>query len=101
MKLFTGAVFCILGLAGSAPAQTYSIATFAGVGTWTGDGHPASQSVLTFPQGLATGPDGSIYIMDAASVRRVTPDGIIQTVAGGLSAGQDSGDGGPATRAII
>jgi uncharacterized protein (TIGR03437 family) len=101
MKLYTATVFCILGLAARAAAQTYTIATFAGVGTWTGDGHPVSQSVLTFPQGLAAGPDGSIYIMDGASVRRVTPDGIIQTVAGGLGAVQDSGDGGPATSAII
>ena len=101
MKLRIVSALSILGLAATAYAQPYSIATFAGVGTWTGDGHPASQSVLTYPQGLAAGPDGSIYILDSARVRRVTPDGIIHTVAGNLASDTDSGDGGPATTAII
>jgi uncharacterized protein (TIGR03437 family) len=101
MKLPIASVFSILGLAATAYAQPYSIATFAGVGTWTGDGHPVSQSVLTYPQDLAAGPDGSIYILDGGHVRRVTPDGIIHTVAGNLLSDTDSGDGGPAMSAVI
>jgi uncharacterized protein (TIGR03437 family) len=101
MKLRIASAFSILGLAATAYAQPYSIATFAGVGTWTGDEHPVSQSVLTYPWGLVTGPDGSIYILDGGHVRRVTPDGIIHTVAGNLESDTDSGDGGPATSAII
>jgi RHS repeat-associated protein len=49
-----------------------------------GDGGPATEAALHSPWGTTVGPDGSLYIVDAAvnRVRRVTPDGIINTVAG-------------------
>jgi RHS repeat-associated protein len=54
---------------------------------------------------LAIGPDGSIYIANQTEcrVRRIGLDGIISTVAGTTcpSAGQHTGDGGPATAAKI
>lgn len=101
MRLCSAAVLTILGLAAQAAAQTYSTVAFAGIGTWDGDGHPVSQSVLNYPTGLAVGPDGSIYIRDSGRIRRVTPDGIINTVAGTLTTNVDTGDGGPATSAGI
>ncbi len=77
-----------------------------GFGGFSGDGGPALQAALSLPQGVTLGPDGSIYIADSCNqrVRKVTPDGIISTVAGSgdncrfqnLSFG---GDGGPATSA--
>ncbi len=50
-----------------------------------GDGGPAINAWLSFPYGLAFGPDGSLYIAEGGigRIRRVTPDGIIHTVAGG------------------
>jgi RHS repeat-associated protein len=51
------------------------------------------------PTGVAVGPDGSIYIAEAGfnRVRRVSPQGIIRTVAGGAYG--YFGDGGPAIAA--
>src|SRR5207247_730299 len=50
---------------------------------------------------VAVAPDGSLYVSDASPerVRRVLPNGLITTVAGG---GIDyPGDGGPATAAFL
>ena len=51
----------------------------------SGDGGPATAAVLrpaSWPD--RAGPDGSLYISDAGhySIRKVTPDGTISTVAG-------------------
>jgi len=51
---------------------------------------------------VALGPDGSLYVADAVNnrVQRITPEGIITTVAGnGIR--DTTGDGGPATNAAI
>ena len=76
---------------------------FAGNGTTTfcGDGGPATAACLT-PTSLAVDADGSVYIADYYDrrVRKVTPDGIIHTVAGTGTTGY-CGDGGPATSACI
>ena len=80
------------------------ITTVAGTGTrvFSGDGGPATLAGLSDPQGVAVGQDGSIYIADTTSqrVRRITPDGIIRTIAGNGSFGF-AGDGGPATAATL
>ncbi len=81
-----------------------SLTTVAGTGTWgySGDGGPASTAQLNSPQGVALGPDGSLYIADMGNfrVRRVGPDGIITTVAGQGDQAY-SGEGGPATAARL
>jgi RHS repeat-associated protein len=80
------------------------ITTIAGTGTagFSGDGGPATQAQLNIPWSLTIGRDGSIYFVDDGNnrVRRISPDGIITTVAGTGSPGF-SGDGGPATQAQI
>ncbi|MEZ5402206.1 MAG: hypothetical protein R2729_21205 [Bryobacteraceae bacterium] len=73
-----------------------------GFATFSGDGGPAINASLRYPQGVAVAPDGSIYIADSGNnrVRRVAADGTISTVAGnGLE--PFSGDGGPATAASV
>jgi RHS repeat-associated protein len=81
-----------------------SITTVAGKGDYSygGDGGPATAASLSFPGGVAVGPDGSLYIADTYNdrIRKVAPDGSITTVAG---KGDDSygGDGGPATAASL
>src|SRR5439155_1367433 len=67
-----------------------------------GDGGAATGAQLTAPLGVAIGRDGSLYIADGVGgrVRRVTPDGIMRTVAGTGTAGF-SGDGGLATQATF
>jgi RHS repeat-associated protein len=81
------------------------ITTVAGNGEtgYTHDDAPATQVRLNVPRGVATGPDGSFYIAErlANRVRRVSPSGIITTVAGVGGSGEYSGDGGPATQAAL
>ena len=81
------------------------ITTVAGtdVPGFGGDGGPATQATLDYPQGIAVGPDGSLYIADSGNnrIRRVGPDGIITTVAGTDGSQGFGGDGGPATQARL
>jgi sugar lactone lactonase YvrE len=68
----------------------------------SGDGGPASAARIRGPEGIAFGPDGSLYIADNSNnrVRRIGPDGIITTVAGNGSSGYN-GDGIPAVSAQL
>ena len=77
------------------------IASVAGKGVgFGGEGGPATEAQFTSPFGIAVASDGSYYIADGNNyrVRRVGPDGIIQTIAGNGVSGY-GGDGGPATDA--
>jgi poly(3-hydroxybutyrate) depolymerase/sugar lactone lactonase YvrE len=69
---------------------------------FSGDGGPGSKARLAFPTGVAVDSLGSLFIADSENhrVRRVGPDGIIQTVAGTGVAGS-AGDGGAAAQAQL
>ncbi len=75
------------------------ITTVAGIGCLglVGDGGPATQAALSLPMGVAVDARGTLYISDRFNqrIRRVGPDGVITTFAGGGV----SSDGGPATQA--
>ena len=81
-----------------------TITTIAGTGTagFSGDGGPAAAAQLNQPEGLAVDGQGNLYIADYGShrVRRVSPDGVITTIAGTGKQGF-SGDGGLATSAQL
>jgi uncharacterized protein (TIGR03437 family) len=101
-----GLVFVlVLALAGAARAQGI-ITTVAGNANGTpgfsGDGGSAVNALLKTPQGVAVDASGNVYIADSFNyrVRRVSPDGIITTVAGN-GATVLFGDGGPATTAGV
>ena len=80
------------------------ISTVAGDGHFGlfGDSGAATMAGLRLPEGVAVDPSGNLYIADSNndSIRKVTPSGIISTVAGNGTAGY-SGDGGPATGASL
>jgi sugar lactone lactonase YvrE len=78
------------------------VTTVAGTGTrgHSGDNGPAIQAQLNYPTGLKFDRAGNLYIADGASVRRVTANGTISTVAGTGVLGY-SGDGGPARAAML
>ena len=65
----------------------------------TGDGGPATSAGFIGPTAVAIDRRGNLYIGDVSRVRKVSPDGIINTVAGGGK--NDPGDGGLATNARI
>lgn len=85
----------ITTVAGTAYSMPYSNSPH-----FKGDGGPATEAWLYHPSDVAIGPDGSLYIVDRGNyrIRRVSPDGIITTVAGNGSKAH-SGDGGPALQA--
>jgi hypothetical protein len=83
-------------------SQDKTVTLVAGRGTLehSGDNGPAVQAGLTHPTGLKFDRAGDLYIADGWAVRRVTPAGVITTVAGTGVAGY-SGDGGPAVAARL
>ncbi len=86
-----------------ATANNLIITTVAGGGNppdGLGDGGPATEASLN-PFDIAVGADGSLFIAGSYLVRRVGPDGIITTVAGGGNPPDGLGDGGPATEASL
>lgn len=76
-----------------------TITRYAGSGVegYSGDGGPAVDASLSAPGGLASSPDGSLYVADTKNhrIRRIAPDGTITTVAGTDVHG-GGGDGAPA-----
>jgi uncharacterized protein (TIGR03437 family) len=76
------------------------ITTLAGNGTlgYSGDGGTATHAQLTGPGAVAVDSAGNLWFTDNLRVRKVSPDGVITTVAGTGVQGL-SGDGGPATSA--
>jgi trimeric autotransporter adhesin len=84
---------------------TGAISTFAGSGIpgFGGDGGAAASAQLNQPAGLAIDSSGSLYIADSnnAVIRKVTPQGVISTVAGTGGTEGYSGDGGAATKATL
>ncbi len=84
---------------------TGGISTYAGIGStgYTGDGGAATLATFKNAEGVAVGPDGSLYIADTDNhvIRRISPlTGVITTVAGSGSPGW-SGDGLAATAARL
>lgn len=78
------------------------ISTVAGnaLGGFSGDGGPALRAALSRPSAIKVDANGNIYVADAGNnrVRKIAPNGVITTIAGG---GSVLGDGGPATSALL
>jgi trimeric autotransporter adhesin len=98
----------LIGCSGSIRKLTPAglISTIAGKPSgdynFTGDGGPATEARITFVEGLAFDSQGSLYLADAmnARIRKITTDGIIQTVAGNGTFGV-AVDGGLAVQSPV
>jgi uncharacterized protein (TIGR03437 family) len=81
------------------------IRTVAGNGGfgYSGDGGPATAAQLLFPRGVALDADGNLYIADGGNhrVRKVTPAGLISTIAGNGNSFGPAGDGQQATTVSV
>lgn len=81
-----------------------SVKTVAGNGLkmFAGDGGPATGAKLSFPHGIVVDKKDNLLISDKGHyrIRRITPDGIIHTIAGNGTRG-NIGDGLPAMEASI
>lgn len=84
------------------PGGILSSAAGSGVDGYDGDGGPATSARLYQPAFITIAPEGNMYIPDMKNhvIRMVTPGGTISTIAGTGIAGY-SGDGGPATAAML
>ncbi len=102
MKPYLFCFFLLFSL--TAPAADWTISTFAGTGEkgFSGDGGPATAAKMDNPFGVTRGPDGALWYCEytGQKIRKVTPDGIIHTIAGTGAVGY-SGDGGPALEATF
>jgi sugar lactone lactonase YvrE len=101
---------CVVGVF-SCAVPSGTITTVAGNGqddpalsapTSSGDGGPAIHATFHYLGGIAYDGAGNLYAADriANRVRRIAPNGMITTIAGTGQRGY-SGDGGPATQALL
>ncbi len=69
---------------------------------YSGDNGPATEASLDDPTGIALDSKGYLYLCDTSNnrIRKISPDGIITTIAG-LGISGYYGDGGPATGALL
>src|SRR5262249_46177073 len=84
--------------------KTGIITNFAGTGgiNNSADEGPAGTATLLLPNSVAIEPSGNLLILTAFNLRRVTPsDGQIHAVAGNSLLSGFSGDGGPASQALL
>ena len=93
----------LLALAFCLNGKAQIITTVAGGGTIYGNGEQATAALLDYPSGVAVDASGNLYIADTdySLVRKVNSLGVITAVAGIINTGGFSGDGGPATAALL
>jgi uncharacterized protein (TIGR03437 family) len=84
------------------PAGQTSIIAGTGTADFSGDGGPAIKAAVKDPNGIAVDSQDNIYTAELNNdrVRKITTDGIINTIAGSGGLGS-TGDGGPALKALI
>jgi sugar lactone lactonase YvrE len=89
------------------PAGILTLVAGSGQIGFSGDGGPATEARFDGPGGTAVDAAGNLYIADLFNhrIRKVSPDGLITTVAGsgpsGAGNGASTGDGGFATEARL
>ena len=79
-----------------------STAAGNGVNSFSGDGGSAMAAQINAPAAVTLDVSGNLYIADSANnrIRKITPSGIVTTVAG-TGAGGYSGDGSPGVQAQL
>jgi sugar lactone lactonase YvrE len=87
-----------------ADAKTGAIGTVAGTGVlgFGGDGSAGSSARVSLPRGVSVDANGYIYIADTGNqrIRRISPAGVITTIAGDSVEGFGGDGGAPASAAL-
>jgi RHS repeat-associated protein len=85
------------------PDGSSRVVAGTGIRGFAGDGGPATEAQLNDPGSLAIAPDGSLLISDVGNhrIRRVSPSGIIHTLAGSGSATLTPGPTAPLAAGIL
>ena len=93
----------VVSLAG-AGVLGQNISTTAGTGSYgfSGDGGPATGATIDVVYAITSDTQGNVYFADSWNnrIRKISPTGVITTIAG-TGAGGFSGDGGPAASAQL
>jgi sugar lactone lactonase YvrE len=104
IKTISKLILILLAITTNNSYAQNTISTYAGNGSfgYTGDGASATDASIATSGGLAMDYSGNLYIADIyfSVIRKVTPAGIITTVAGTGTTGY-TGDGGAATAAEL
>jgi sugar lactone lactonase YvrE len=76
-----------------------TVSTFAGNGSSGAANGTALQASFSSPTGIALDENGNIFIGDTENnmIRKITPEGVVSTLAGSGGYGADNGDGASAT----
>lgn len=101
---FTLSALFLLGLAAckkdtpSQPLVYTTVSTLAGTGSDGFRDGPGNVAQFSFPDGAAVDAQGTVYVADAGngSIRKITPAGIVSTLAGNGSPGFANGTGSAA-----
>lgn len=93
------------GIVGDGDGSEELLETFAGTGEqgFGGDGGPAAEAQLFRPTDLAWSANGELFIADRGNhcIRRIDASSVVSTVVGQCGTPGATGDGGPATRALL
>ena len=95
---WTAALLLLLAVS-SADAQSYTFTTFAGTAPGSADGTGAAARFYN-PYGVATDSAGNVYVADYNNnpIRKITPEGVVSTLAGTARASGSADGTGPAAR---
>lgn len=87
------------------PDGTFTVVAGTGVNGFAGDGGPAAKATIGVPYSLALDGQGSLYLAEigplGSGVRKISPDGTINTIAGYGPLDGTAADGGPASAAAL
>ncbi len=75
------------------------VSTLAGSESQGSTDGPGGSATFNEPSGVAVDSNGNVYVADTANnkIRKITPDGVVSTLAGSGSQGSTDGSGGSAT----
>lgn len=71
----------------------WEVTHFAGTGATGSHDGPVATATFRQPTGLAVDAAGNLYVPDLHKIRKITPQGLVSTIAGGEGRGSTDGNG--------